>query len=160
MSMNIDTFMQDHYEDMVKWTKSYLPEPYDSEAEDIVADTYMYLKDKNVELIEDTASTFVIGAIKDRCANLMRDAGRRAEAVHKLAESLDEPESAADPMDILMAEEEVQGRIERLSAIERETLQKHYVEGMSRQELADEEGCTLAVIDMRLMRGRNKLKGE
>jgi DNA-directed RNA polymerase specialized sigma24 family protein len=93
--------------------------------------------------------------------NVRRDEARRVEILDGLTgESLAVADPALDPMEILMAEEALGERTKGMTALMEHTLTKHYIEGKSIAEIAEEEGEDNVTIRVRLNRGRNILKGE
>ena len=67
---------------------------------------------------------------------------------------------AADPCDIHAAVEGMQGRLEDLSYLNRQTLQRLYLDGLTPDELAAEEGVERNAIDQRVHNIKKILKGE
>lgn len=67
---------------------------------------------------------------------------------------------ADDPSDVLSADELVGSRYAQLSPLVRKTLEMHYIQGMTIEDIAGQEWVDPNVIYKRLQRGREILKGE
>jgi DNA-directed RNA polymerase specialized sigma24 family protein len=96
--------------------------------------------------------------------NDKRNEERRAELISEHAEdimlafSLDEP--AMDPLDIMIQEEEVENKLKELSPLLRATLERVVVDGVSPEDLAEEEGTSANVIYQRVHEAKRRLTDE
>jgi DNA-directed RNA polymerase specialized sigma24 family protein len=66
----------------------------------------------------------------------------------------------SDPLEDLIALEALGERFHNLSPLLRETLEQHYVEGRTIEEIAERQGVERNAIDARLHKARNLLKGD
>jgi DNA-directed RNA polymerase specialized sigma24 family protein len=130
-----------------------------------VADVIIHFNEKDIDIKEETALTFVFAAIKHRCINVMRDAANRAVALRDHAEQVQDGlgfyySEGHRPDQELDMEESVTARMDALSPLVRRTLVRHYADGVSVEDIAGEEGVDVEAVRKRLTRGRNMLKGE
>jgi RNA polymerase sigma factor (sigma-70 family) len=138
-------------------------EDYASWAEDIAQDTIVRLLEMEAEgtLKEDE----VFGLCKliafRKATNFYTKEIRRREIEEengdKINSMLTEQSAellAADPLEIL-AYDEMRDRLDDLSPLLYSTTERHYIDGLSVSEIAEQDGVTANVIYQRLHRARN-----
>jgi DNA-directed RNA polymerase specialized sigma24 family protein len=81
-------------------------------------------------------------------------------AVHLEADLHVRQDVGADPMDLMIAEESIGIKLDSLSAVLKDTLTKHYVEGRSPEDIAEANDENVEAVRKRITRARNILKGE
>ena len=95
--------------------------------------------------------------------NRARDDARRREIVGDAQATLAgmvSDDNTADPLDILMSQEEIENRVSGLSTLLYDTLVSHVVHGATPHELAVRYDVKEEVIYKRLQRARELVKGE
>jgi RNA polymerase sigma factor (sigma-70 family) len=134
-------------------------------AEDIAQDVLVKLFEKESTLgDEDNIFGLVPLMVVRRCLNFKRDEGRRREIEQEhgdaINRNLDGSREAlsADPLEV-MAYEEMRSRLDELSPKLYNTVQAHYINGLSVREIAEEQEVTEDVIYKRLQRARDMVSG-
>jgi DNA-directed RNA polymerase specialized sigma24 family protein len=69
-------------------------------------------------------------------------------------------EENCDPLDELLALEEMEERINSLSPLLRDTFEAYYVEGRTPEEIAELTGDGIEAVRKRITRARDKVKGD
>lgn len=163
--MEVSKYFEENYTACIAWATDCLDGDFKQDAEDIVSDSLIEILGADTRLQPETATTYVFGVIRNNCLDHMKTIKRQKEIE---AENSDEiiaalygpDDAAADPMEILMAEEEFADRIEGLSDTLKRVLQRIYLDGLTPEELAEEEGVARNAIDQRVHNLKKALKGE
>ena len=162
----LDKFVRDHHSSSITWAREHLNDDLIQDAEDIVQDTYEEVLSSGVELLEPTAKTYIFGMIQDNCYDYNDKSVNRdrlfADNVLEVRKNLGNQEDAVghDPLDALIASEDMTGRLGALSPLNRDTLERIYIEGVDPATLAEEEGVTVDAIWKRVERLKKILKGD
>lgn len=139
-----------------------------SHYEDIAQDALVTLLERQAEgKIENEFVAFaqVKVIVHQMCTKLIRDETRRREIEQEHGESINNGLDgsreylSADPMEI-MAYEEMRDRLDELGPKLYNTVQRHYIDGVSVQDIAQQEGASEDAIYKRLQRARDVVTGE
>ena len=122
-----------HYRAMYRLASILLHD--DDESKDIVHDVFARLLAQQVELQEDTAQSYLLLSVRNRCMNVIRNR-KIHEQIHQYLLPVDEAEQSSP--------EELEHEIEMLKAginylfppICREVIHLHFTEGLSFREIA------------------------
>lgn len=162
--------VEQNYNDLFKMAKhkaikqlgGSLGDDYASWAEDIAQDTIVKLLEMEAE--GNLKEKELFGLCKliatRRSINHCRDENRRREIQQEHGEAINRnldgsrETLSADPLEV-MAYEEMRSRLDELSPKLYNTVQAHYIDGLSVREIAEEQEVTEDVIYKRLQRARD-----
>ena len=122
-----------HYRAMYRLASILLHD--DDESKDIVHDVFARLLVEQVELHEDTAQSYLLLSVRNRCLNVIRN-HKIHQQVHQYLLPVDEveqasPENFEHEIEVLKA-----GINELFPPICREVIRLHFTEGVSFREIA------------------------
>ena len=135
--------------------------------EDIQQDFFLFLLENDIELTGTDRE--VRKQVNKYMANRMHNGNwvedNRARLVDANKERIrsiyaQNAQYAEDPADILEQEENVKDMLAGLSDTNKRTLKKLYLDGLSPDELADEEGAARNAIDQRVHNIKKQILGE
>jgi len=140
---------------------------YGSWAEDIAQDTLIYLMELEMDgkLTEDTVFGLAKTHALFKSKNHRNKEERRGEILHEYGNSINagldgsREYLSADPMEI-MAYEEMRSRLDELSPKLYNAVERHYIDGRSVTDIAEEDGVSEDVIYKRLQRARDEVTGD
>jgi len=133
-------------------------------AEDVAMDAILKLLEKGVT---EEADQFALGTkiVQDLVKDHSKVETRRREIEQEHGESINagldgsREYLSADPMEI-MAYEEMRSRLDELSPKLHNTVERHYIDGRSVTDIAEEDGVSEDVIYKRLQRARDEVTGD
>lgn len=138
-------------------------------AEDIAQDTIVYLleREKSGSLRSEFAAYYLAELVARRKAvNFKNREDRRRTIEYEHGAEINKGLTgqsaeimAADPVEI-MAYDEMRDRLDELSPLLYNTVEAHYIQGRTVEEIAEEEGVTSNVIHQRLHRAREVVTGD
>jgi RNA polymerase sigma factor (sigma-70 family) len=138
-------------------------------AEDIAQDTIVYLleKEQSNALRSEFAAYYLAEIVARRKAlNFKRQEERRRNIESEHGAEINNgltgqsAELLSAQADEIVAYEEMRDRLDELSPLLYNTVEAHYINGRSVEEIADEEGVTVNVIHQRLHRAREVVTGD
>jgi len=134
-----------------------------SEAEDLVQEVFLFIyqKAQNFDPAKASASSWIIQMAYHRAIDRRRHLGFRQ---HYNAEEFDENRLAGQRGEILIDKLAAQDLLEKLrkelTADQRRTLELHFFEGHSFQEIAEKTGQTLGNVRNHYYRGLERLRSQ
>lgn len=156
-------FMTDRHKECIKWTLSQLGSRHKGEVEDIIQDTAIeLLEEDKAPTNPDRVKEYVFSALTNNAKDYMKKQDRRAELLRDNQDAVlvGFPQEHNDsPEAIVEAEEEISIKLKELSPILRATLEEHYIEGKTPEEIAKDSGDGVEAVRKRITRARNILRG-
>jgi DNA-directed RNA polymerase specialized sigma24 family protein len=132
--------------------------------EDLRQEVYVKLLEQEEEVL--FPRTFIQTTYKNIWQNHRRIEERRVELVRENEEEirnnfgLPKEGKAHDPLDVLIGMEEVSERLDNLSPLLRDTVERVYLDGKTPEEVAKEDVEEVAAVYKRISRAKKLLQGE
>ena len=144
-----------HYRAMYRLASILLHD--DDESKDIVHDVFARLLVEQVELNEDTAQSYLLLSVRNRCLNVIRNR-KIHEQVHQYLLPVDEveqasPENLEHEIEVLKA-----GINELFPPICQEVIRLHFTDGLSFREIAKRMGMSETTIYKHLRNALDQLR--
>ena len=144
-----------HYRAMYRLASMLLHD--DDESKDIVHDVFAQLLAQQVELQEDTALSYLLLSVRNRCLNVIRNR-KIHEQVHQYLLPADEveqasPENLEHEIEVLKA-----GINELFPPICQEIIRLHFTDGLSFREIAKRMGVSETTIYKHLRNALDQLR--
>lgn len=156
-------FITDKHEECIKWTLTHLGIRYKGDVEDIIQDTVVeLLEEGKVPTNPDRVKEYVFSALKNNARDYMKKEDRRAELLRDNREAvlMGFPQEQGDsPEAVVEAEESLEKKLKELSPLLRATLERTAIDGVTPEELAEEEGSDVKAVYERIRVARNILRG-
>jgi RNA polymerase sigma factor (sigma-70 family) len=139
--------------------REVLPDWSGSAHEDIAMEAYLKLLETNAEVKHPFTLGYTIA--QNLAKNHIRDEQHRREALRDNAGEVRKLQTGGgdDPADIIEAEDSMR-RLDSLTPILRDTVEKYYIEGLSIKEISATDGASESAVKVRLHRAREIVKGE
>ena len=142
-----------------QWMIDYAEaQPWDN---DLRQDLYVKLLEMDDKEIN---TDYLSRAYTNMNTDKMRVESRRREiedeSIHYICLSLGWSDLVADPMDQMIAHEEISMKLKELSPLLRATLERVVIDGVTPEEMAEEEGTSANVIYQRVHQAKAILRGE
>ncbi len=152
---HIERLFRLHYRAMYRLASILLHD--DEESKDIVHDVFARLLVEPVELHEDTAQSYLLSSVRNRCLNVIRNR-KIHEQVHRyllLSEDLEQtsPQEFEHELEVLRA-----GIDTLFPPICREVIQLHFSEGLTFREIAERLGVSERTIYKHLRNALEQLR--
>lgn len=113
----------------------------------------------NVQHLRSFCHGFYANLLRNQKAVARRRMEIEQESVDYITSALGLIDEGCDPMDQMIAEEEIGNKLKELSPLLRVTLERVVIDGASHEDVAVEEGTSVNVIYQRLHKAKEILRG-
>ena len=151
----LETLFKQHYRQMYRQATILLHD--DAESKDVVHDIFAQLLDDHRDLREDTAESYLLTSVRNRCLNVIRSRQIQERVEHLYLLDLD---TTILPTDHLNEElKALQEGITQLDPpIYRDIILQHFRDGMTFKEIANHMGVSETTIYKHLRRALSQLR--
>ena len=151
----LETLFKQHYRQMYRQATLLLHD--DAESKDVVHDIFAQLLDDHRDLREDTAESYLLTSVRNRCLNVIRSRQIQERVEHLYLLDLD---TTILPTDHLNEElKALQEGITQLDPpIYRDIILQHFRDGMTFKEIANHMGVSETTIYKHLRRALSQLR--
>ena len=144
-----------HYRQMYRLATILLRD--DAESKDVVHDIFARLLDGHSDLKEETAESYLLTSVRNRCLNVIRSRQIQERVEHLYLLDLD---TTIMPTERL--EEELKALLQGVSQLEppvcRDIIIQHFRDGMTFKEIASRLGVSETTVYKHLRRALNQLR--
>ena len=151
----LQKLFKQHYRQMYRLATILLHD--DAESKDVVHDIFAYLLDDYTDLREDTAESYLLTSVRNRCLNVIRKRQIQERIEHLYLLDLD---TTIMPTERL--EEELKALYQGISQLEppvcRDIIIQHFRDGMTFKEIACHLDVSETTVYKHLRRALNQLR--
>ena len=151
----LEKLFKQHYRQMYRLATILLHD--DAESKDVVHDIFAYLLDDYTDLREDTAESYLLTSVRNRCLNVIRSRQIQERVEHLYLLDLD---TTITPTERL--EEELKALYQGISQLEppvcRDIIIQHFRDGMTFKEIASHLGVSETTVYKHLRRALSQLR--
>jgi len=151
----LEKLFKQHYRQMYRQATILLHD--DAESKDVVHDIFARLLDDHRDLQEDTAETYLITSVRNRCLNVIRDRQIQERVEHLYLLDHDTTITPAERL-----EEELKALYQGISQLEppvcRDIIIQHFRDGMTFKEIACRLGVSETTVYKHLRRALSQLR--
>ncbi len=151
----LEKLFRQHYRQMYRLAVMLLHN--DAESKDVVHDIFAYLLRSSQDLREDTAESYLLTSVRNRCMNVIRNRQiqERAERLYLL-----DLDTTITPTEQL--EEELKALYKGIDQLEppvcRDIIMQHFRDGITFKEIANRLGVSETTVYKHLRRALNQLR--
>ena len=151
----LETLFKQHYRQMYRQATILLHD--DAESKDVVHDIFAQLLDDHRDLREDTAESYLLTSVRNRCLNVIRSRQIQERVEHLYLLDLD---TTISPTEHLNEElKALQKGIAQLDPpIYRDIILQHFRDGITFKEIANHKGVSETTIYKHLRRALSQLR--
>jgi len=151
----LEKLFRQHYRQMYRLAVMLLHN--DAESKDVVHDIFAYLLRSSQDLREDTAESYLLTSVRNRCMNVIRNRQIQERAEHLYLLDLD---TTITPTERL--EEELKALYKGIDQLEppvcRNIIMQHFRDGITFKEIANRLNVSETTVYKHLRRALNQLR--
>ena len=151
----LEKLFRQHYRQMYRLAVMLLHD--DAESKDVVHDIFAYLLRSSQDLREDTAESYLLTSVRNRCMNVIRNRQIQERAEHLYLLDLD---TTITPTEQL--EEELKALYKGIDQLEppvcRNIIMQHFRDGITFKEIANRLNVSETTVYKHLRRALNQLR--
>ena len=151
----LEKLFKQHYRQMYRLATMLLHD--DAESKDVVHDIFAHLLRNSQDLREDTAESYLLTSVRNRCLNVIRDRQIQERVEHLYLLDLD---TTITPTQRL--EEELEALYKGIDQLEppvcRDIIMQHFRDGITFKEIANRLGVSETTVYKHLRRALNQLR--
>ena len=151
----LEKLFKQHYRQMYRLATILLHD--DAESKDVVHDIFAHLLRNSQDLREDTAESYLLTSVRNRCLNVIRSRQIQERVEHLYLLDLD---TTITPTQRL--EEELEALYKGIDQLEppvcRDIIMQHFRDGITFKEIANRLGVSEATVYKHLRRALNQLR--
>jgi RNA polymerase sigma-70 factor (ECF subfamily) len=151
----LEKLFRQHYRQMYRLATMLLHD--DAESKDVVHDIFAYLLRNSQDLREDTAESYLLTSVRNRCLNVIRSRQIQERVEHLYLLDLD---TNITPTERL--EEELEALYKGIDQLEppvcRDIIMQHFRDGITFKEIANRLGVSETTVYKHLRRALNQLR--
>ena len=147
----LEKLFKQHYRQMYRLATMLLHD--DAESKDVVHDIFAHLLRNSQDLREDTAESYLLTSVRNRCLNVIRSRQIQERVEHLYLLDLDTTERL---------EEELEALYKGIDQLEppvcRDIIMQHFRDGITFKEIANRLGVSETTVYKHLRRALNQLR--
>ena len=151
----LQKLFKQHYRQMYRLATILLHD--DAESKDVVHDIFVRLLDSHIDLKEDTAESYLLTSVRNRCLNVVRSRHIQERMVHLYLLDLD-----TTIMPTEQFEEELRALYKGIDQLEphiyRDIIVQHFREGITFKEIATRLGVSETTVYKHLRHALSQLR--
>ena len=151
----LEKLFKQHYRQMYRLATILLHD--DAESKDVVHDIFAHLLRNSQDLREDTAESYLLTSVRNRCLNVIRSRQIQERVEHLYLLDLD---TTITPTERL--EEELEALYKGIDQLEppvcRDIIMQHFRDGITFKEIANSLGVSETTVYKHLRRALNQLR--
>jgi len=151
----LEKLFKQHYRQMYRLATMLLHD--DAESKDVVHDIFAHLLRNSQDLREDTAESYLLTSVRNRCLNVIRSRQIQERVEHLYLLDLD---TTITPTERL--EEELKALYKGIDQLEppvcRDIIMQHFRDGITFKEIANRLGVSETTVYKHLRRALNQLR--
>ena len=151
----LEKLFKQHYRQMYRLATILLHD--DAESKDVVHDIFAHLLRNSQDLREDTAESYLLTSVRNRCLNVIRSRQIQERVEHLYLLDLD---TTITPTQRL--EEELEALYKGINQLEppvcRDIIMQHFRDGITFKEIANRLGVSETTVYKHLRRALNQLR--
>ena len=151
----LEKLFRQHYRQMYRLATMLLHD--DAESKDVVHDIFAHLLRNSQDLREDTAESYLLTSVRNRCLNVIRSRQIQERVEHLYLLDLD---TNITPTERL--EEELESLYKGIDQLEppvcRDIIMQHFRDGITFKEIANRLGVSETTVYKHLRRALNQLR--
>ena len=151
----LEKLFKQHYRQMYRLATMLLHD--DAESKDVVHDIFAHLLRNSLDLREDTAESYLLTSVRNRCLNVIRSRQIQERVEHLYLLDLD---TTITPTERL--EEELEALYKGIDQLEppvgRDIIMQHFRDGITFKEIANSLGVSETTVYKHLRRALNQLR--
>ena len=151
----LEKLFKQHYRQMYRLATMLLHD--DAESKDVVHDIFAHLLRNSQDLREDTAESYLLTSVRNRCLNVIRSRQIQERVEHLYLLDLD---TTITPTERL--EEELEAPYKGIDQLEppvcRDIIMQHFRDGITFKEIASRLGVSETTVYKHLRRALNQLR--
>ena len=151
----LEKLFKQHYRQMYRLATMLLHD--DAESKDVVHDIFAHLLRNSQDLHEDTAESYLLTSVRNRCLNVIRSRQIQERVEHLYLLDLD---TTITPTERL--EEELKALYKGINQLEppvcRDIIMQHFRNGITFKEIANRLGVSETTVYKHLRRALNQLR--
>ena len=151
----LEKLFKQHYRQMYRLATILLHD--DAESKDVVHDIFAHLLRNSQDLREDTAESYLLTSVRNRCLNVIRSRQIQERVEHFYLLDLD---TTITPTERL--EEELEALYKGIDQLEppvcRDIIMQHFRDGITFKEIANRLGVSETTVYKHLRRALNQLR--
>ena len=151
----LEKLFRQHYRQMYRLATMLLHD--DAESRDVVHDIFAHLLRNSQDLREDTAESYLLTSVRNRCLNVIRSRQIQERVEHLYLLDLD---TTITPTERL--EEELEALYKGIDQLEppvcRDIIMQHFRDGITFKEIANRLGVSETTVYKHLRRALNQLR--
>ena len=151
----LEKLFRQHYRQMYRLATMLLHD--DAESKDVVHDIFAHLLRNSQDLREDTAESYLLTSVRNRCLNVIRSRQIQERVEHLYLLDLD---TNITPTERL--EEELEALYKGIDQLEppvcRDIIMQHFRDGITFKEIANRLGVSETTVYKHLRRALNQLR--
>ena len=151
----LEKLFKQHYRQMYRLATMLLHD--DAESKDVVHDIFAHLLRNSLDLREDTAESYLLTSVRNRCLNVIRSRQIQERVEHLYLLDLD---TNITPTERL--EEELEALYKGIDQLEppvcRDIIMQHFRNGITFKEIANRLGVSETTVYKHLRRALNQLR--
>ena len=151
----LEKLFKQHYRQMYRLATMLLHD--DAESKDVVHDIFAHLLRNSQDLREDTAESYLLTSVRNRCLNVIRSRQIQERVEHLYLLDLD---TTITPTERL--EEELEALYKGIDQLEppvcRDIIMQHFRDGITFKEIASRLGVSETTVYKHLRRALNQLR--
>ena len=160
----LEKLFKQHYRQMYRLATILLHD--DAESKDVVHDIFAHLLDGHVGLREETAESYLLTSVRNRCLNVIRSRQIQERVKHLYFLDVDADMKSASPVsgmaNPLQYEEELNALYKGIDRLEppvcRDIIMQHFRDGMTFKEIARHLGVSETTVYKHLRRALSQLR--
>ena len=151
----LEKLFKQHYRQMYRLATILLHD--DAESKDVVHDIFAHLLRNSQDLREDTAESYLLTSVRNRCLNVIRSRQIQERVEHLYLPDLDTTITPAERL-----EEELEALYKGIDQLEppvcRDIIMQHFRDGITFKEIASRLGVSETTVYKHLRRALNQLR--